>query len=121
VATTIIAPGRETEAANIRRSYIDGASMRASTGVDRPPENPLANAIEGWLVGCQAFIEPIHRLMKLPKYRDEVPAARRLTGVPLQKVLQRTADHHGVDVASLARKHRKQQSRDVAACLARIV
>ena len=40
--------------------------------------------------------------MKLPKYLDEVPAARRLQGVLLSVVLEETADHFGVDVASFA-------------------
>jgi chromosomal replication initiation ATPase DnaA len=57
--------------------------------------------------------------MKSPKYRDEVPAARRLEGVALAVVLEQTADHFGVDVASFARKHSKQPSRDIAAWLAR--
>ena len=34
-------------------------------------------------------------------------------------VLEQTADHFGVEVASFARKHSKQPSRDVAAWLAR--
>ena len=35
------------------------------------------------------------------------------------EVLEQTADHYGVDVASFATKHSKQRSRDVAAWLAR--
>ena len=71
-------------------------------GVNRPPENPLASASEGWLLGSAEFAERIKRLMKLPKYCDEVPAARRLQGVLLSVVLEETADHFGVDVASFA-------------------
>ena len=60
-----------------------------------------------------------HSLRNHQQYRDEVPAARRLSGLPLAVVLEQTADHFGVEVASFARKHSKQPSRDVAAWLAR--
>lgn len=58
-------------------------------------------------------------LTKSPKYSDEVPAARRLSGIPLAEVLKRTADYFGVEVADYATTHRKQPSRDVAAWLVR--
>ncbi len=88
-------------------------------GMDQPTENPFATAIEGWLVGSQQFVERIKRLMKSPTHGDEVPTARRLAGVRLSDVLEQTAEYYGVDVASFARKHSKQGSRDVAAWLAR--
>ena len=59
------------------------------------------------------------RLIESPKYQDEVPTSRRLTGVPLERVLSRTAEHYGVEVASFACKHIKDTGRDVAAWLAR--
>jgi hypothetical protein len=102
--------GKHPEAAY--RRFVDA-------GIDHPPQNPFATAIEGWLVGSQQFVERIKRLMKSPKYRDEVPMARRLAGVPLAEVLEQTAEHYGIDVASFSRKHSKQQSRDIAAWLAR--
>ncbi len=88
-------------------------------GVDHPPENPLATAIEGWLLGSQEFVARMKHLVKSPKYGDEVPAARRLAGISLSEVLKQTADHFGVDMTSFARKHNRQQSRDIAAWLAR--
>ena len=72
-------------------------------GVNRPPENPLASASEGWLLGSAEFAERIKRLMKLPKYRDEVPCRQpAVFRVLLSVVLEETADHLGVDVASFA-------------------
>jgi hypothetical protein len=88
-------------------------------GVDHPPENPLATAIEGWLVGSQEFVARITHLIKSPKHGDEVPAARPLAGISLSEVLKQTADHFGFDMTSFARKHNRQQSRDIAAWLAR--
>ncbi len=102
--------GRNPQAAY--RRFVDA-------GIDRPPENPFATAVGGWVVGSQKFVERIKWLVKFPKYDDEVPSARRLAGVSLEDVLERTADHYGTTVASFAHKHGKQTSRDVAAWLAR--
>lgn len=88
-------------------------------GVASPPENPLAGATEGWLLGSQEFVERVKRRVRSPKYRDEVPAARRIAGLPLQAVLERTATHYGVTVSSFAGKRTGQLSRDIAAWLAR--
>jgi len=88
-------------------------------GLDDPPRNPFATAIDGWLLGSQEFVARIKHLIKSPKHGDEVPSARRLAAIPLTAVLEQTADHFGVDVASFARKHHRQPSRDIAAWLAR--
>jgi len=90
-------------------------------GVDMPPQNPLSEATGGWLLGSQAFVERIKGLMKNPKYVDEVPLARRLSGIPLESLLQAVADHYRIDPASFLVKHSKETSRDVAAWLARRV
>jgi hypothetical protein len=89
------------------------------SGITDAPLNPLDAAVEGWLLGSQKFVDSIRQLIKSPKYQDEVPAARRISGVPLKTVLTRTAEHYGVEETSFARKHSKQLSRDVAAWLAR--
>ena len=102
--------GKRPEAAY--RRFVDA-------GVAASPENPLATAVAGWLVGSPQFVKRIKRLMKSPKHRDQVPRARRIGGLPLEDVLKRTADHYRVEVASFAWKHSKEPSRDVAAWLAR--
>jgi len=104
--------GKHPEAAY--RRFVD-------TGVELPPDNPLLEAAEGWLLGSQAFVRRIKGLMKKPRYGDEVPSARRLASVPLDDVLQVAADYFQVDRASFAIKHDKESSRDVAAWLARRV
>ena len=88
-------------------------------GIDEPPQNPLAAAAEGWLLGSSKFVERVKGRIKSPKYRDEVPTARRLSGIPMAKVLKKTASHYKVPVRSFARKHSKDPSRDVAAWLVR--
>ena len=102
--------GRHAEAAY--RRFVD-------EGVNKPAQNPLASAIDGWLIGSPQFAQRIQKMMESPKYADEVPAARRLNSLLLPEVLEQTADYFDVEVASFARKHSKQQSRDVAAWLAR--
>jgi len=56
-------------------------------GIANPPENPLNDAVDGWLLGSDKFVEKIKRFIKSPKYGDEVPMSRRMTGVPLGEVL----------------------------------
>ncbi len=87
-------------------------------GIDDPPQNPLAVAVEGGLLGSSKFVERIKRRITSPKYRDEVPSARRLSGIPLAEVLKKTAGYYNVPVSSLARKHSPDPTRDVAAWLA---
>jgi REP element-mobilizing transposase RayT len=94
------------------RRYVDA-------GIVKPPANPLADAVEGWLLGGREFVERIKRQLRSPKYGDEVPSARRLVTLPLAEVLSQTAAHYGVEPASFATKHSKELSRDVAAWLAR--
>lgn len=90
-------------------------------GLAKPPANPLAEAVEGWLLGSQEFVERMKRLVKSPRHEDEVPTVRRISGVSLDKVLRSTAAHYGVEVASFGRQRNKDQGRDVAAWLARQV
>ena len=66
-----------------------------------------------------SFVVRIKHLVNFPKYGDEVPLARRLVSIPLIRVLEAVVQHFEVDPASLAVKHSKACSRDVAAWLAR--
>ena len=88
-------------------------------GVVVPPENPLAEAVEGWLLGSHEFVDRIKRLVKRPQHVDEVPAARRLASASLAEALRVAAVHYGVDSASFSQKHSKLLARDLAAWLAR--
>lgn len=79
----------------------------------------MQKAIDGWLLGSQAFVDKIRRLMKQPKFQDEVPAARRLTSFPPSEVLAAVAAAYDVDQQTFRLKHNKATSRDIAALLAR--
>src|SRR3972149_1272889 len=39
-------------------------------GLANPPANPFQEAVHGWLLGSQPFIDRIRRLMKEPKHPD---------------------------------------------------
>ena len=89
------------------------------SGCSAPPENPMQKAIDGWLLGSQAFVEKVRRLMKKPKFQDEVPAARRLASFAPSQVLAAVAIAYDVAQETFAVKHNKAVSRDIAALLAR--
>jgi hypothetical protein len=88
-------------------------------GLEDPPDNPLDAAVEGWLLGSAAFVKRVKRSVQAPTHGDEVPAARRLAALPLQRVLRAVAEEFGGSVADFAARHSKSQSRDLAAWLAR--
>ena len=57
--------------------------------------------------------------VKSPSYSDDVSAARRLTEVALDDVLEQAANYYDVELASFKRRHSRELSRDLAACRAR--
>ncbi|MBN1854122.1 MAG: transposase [Pirellulales bacterium] len=89
------------------------------SGLENPHENPLAAAVDGWLLGSREFVERIKRLAKEPTHHDEVPLARRLRGIPLVDVLLATASHFEVDMTVFTEQRNALLCRDVAAWLAR--
>ena len=59
----------------LSRRYVD-------EGTVKPPANPLADVVEGWLLGGREFVERINRQLRWPQYGDEVPSALRLVAFP---------------------------------------
>ena len=90
--TTSIARGKASGVENTLspeaayRRFVDG-------GVDKPFQNPLARAIDGWLVGSRQFAQRIKNRMKSPQYADEVPAARRLNSIPLSEEVEEVLEN----------------------------
>ncbi len=39
-------------------------------GIDQPPVSPFADAIDGWLLGSQVFVDRIKQLMQEPQHAD---------------------------------------------------
>jgi hypothetical protein len=74
---------------------------------------------EGWLLGSEASVERIKRMLKIPIYQDEVPVARRVAAVSVATVLAAAAAEIQVQPSSFAVRHGKHLSRALAAWVAR--
>ena len=89
------------------------------SGIRQPPTSPFADAVDGWLLGSQAFVDRIKQLVNEPKHEDEVPQARRLRNLPLETVLEAVAHHFEVESTAFAEQRNALLARDIAAWLAR--
>jgi putative transposase len=88
-------------------------------GLRERVENPFREAADGWLLGSQEFVDRMRRQMPSPRYRDQVPLARRLACLPLAAILDAVAEHFGVAQDVFSECHTRTDSRDIAAWLAR--
>ena len=88
-------------------------------GIAEVPENPLGEAVSGWLLGSQEFVERMRTAMRRPANDDEVPAARRLGRLELDTILTAVSEHYGVPHDVFRRRRGGHISRDVAAWLSR--
>jgi REP element-mobilizing transposase RayT len=104
---------------------IGGANVEAAyrrfveAGLAKPPDNPFRDAVHGWLLGSQEFVDRIKRLMKEPTHRDEVPSARRLANLPVESVIAAVADYYETTPEAFCRRRSTAPGRDLAAWLAR--
>jgi len=87
-------------------------------GIDEPPERPLLEARHGWLLGSDAFVKQIKRQYSGTSQPDQVPAARRLSALDPQRVIEAVAEHYGVDSHSYRHRRGAAPGRDLAAYLA---
>lgn len=100
-----------------RRAY--GRFVKA--GVDTPPVSPFAKAVGGLLVGSEAFVARMRRMLADRPDDAGLPQLRRLQRRPeLPRIVQTVADHFGHDVDAWRRGRRVDDaSRAMAAYLAR--
>lgn len=101
-----------TDPAAAYRKYVE-------QGIEDPPENPLAKAAHGWLLGGGEFVDRIRGLMKSPRFADEVPRSRTLQAIGVETVLQGVAEHYGVEREEFHVRGPGSLARPVAAWLAR--
>jgi len=103
--------------AGARRAY--GRFVRA--GVDDPPPSPLAKAVGGLLLGSEAFVARVRRMLRDRPDDAAVPQLRRLQARPeLLRIVTEVAGHFGHDASDWCRGRRVDDaSRAVAAYLAR--
>jgi len=87
-------------------------------GLSDPPVNPLQAAREGWLLGSEAFLKKLKRTFCEPAQPDQVPAARRISSLEADNVIEAVAAHYGVSADSYRQRRSTAPGRDLAACLA---
>ena len=103
--------------ADARRAY--GRFVRA--GVDDPPPSPFAEAVGGLLLGSEAFVTRMRRMLQDRPDDGSLPQLRRLQPRPaLRRIVEEVADHFGHAPDDWRRGRRVDDaSRAVAAYLAR--
>ncbi len=88
------------------------------SGQEIPPANPLDDALEGWLLGSDGFLQKIKKLLNRPNHLDETPKARRLTSLDSKQVIASVAVYFSVSPSSYQSKRSAVAGRDLAAYLA---
>ena len=87
------------------------------SGLSQPPSSPFAAAQEGWLLGSQAFVERVKRLVKQPRQMDQVRQARQLL-LTSRDVIKAVANYYRVSPETYAEPRSSAAGRDLAAYLA---
>jgi hypothetical protein len=86
-------------------------------GLAQTIENPFHAAIEGWLLGSQAFVDRIKKMIKSTRQPDQVPQLRKIALTP-QEVLRTVAGFYEEEVLSYSIRRSTSRGRDMAAYLA---
>jgi REP element-mobilizing transposase RayT len=87
------------------------------SGLETPPPNPLANALEGWLLGSENFLKKVKKMLNNPKNIDQTPKVRRLTSLDRNQVIAAVAGYFKTTPASYQTKRSTAPGRDLAAYL----
>ena len=72
-------------------------AMVVEQGLESPPENPFTQAVHGFLLGSQSFVDKIRKEMKPPQFEDEVPRARLVKSFDLESVFEAVIRYYQVD------------------------
>ncbi len=90
----------------------------AESGQETPPANPRDDALEGWLLGSDGFLQKIKKPLNSPNHLDETPKVRRLTSLDSKQVNASVAVYFNVSPSSYQSKCSAVAGRDLAAYLA---
>ncbi len=88
------------------------------SGLESPPANPLDDALEGWLLGSDGFLQKIKKLINRSHHLDTTPNVRRLTSLNSKQVIANVAAYFNVSPSSYRSKRSTVAGRDLAAYLA---
>ncbi len=100
-----------------RRAY----TRFVRAGVEDPPPSPFAEALEGMLLGSDAFVARVRRLLNDRPTDRSVPQLQHIRGrPPLEEIVRVVGEHFGQDTTCWSSGRRSDDaSRAVAAYLAR--
>ena len=87
------------------------------SGVTNPPDNPLKEAFEGWLLGGEKFLGQIKRLISASGNGSGSCSAKLLCSLTPQGVIAVVAKFFSVDAIAYRQKRANVEGRDLAAYL----
>ena len=99
---------------NAERAYRKFVEAR----IEEPPESPLSSALEGWLLGSEAFLKRMKSLLAKPRQMDQVPRARRLSSIKASEAISIVAEYFETTVESFQTRRAASLARDIAAWMA---
>jgi putative transposase len=99
------------DAAVAYRRYVDSGR---SIG-----ENPLANALSGWILGSESFLKKAIALAESDDDQKRQRTARRLKAVTAEQIIEETASYYDVSPAEYVGFRSLAAGREVAAFLCR--
>lgn len=88
-------------------------------GIVAPPESPWRAAHHGWLLGSEAFVERLARMVRGQPPREPRRELRRLQALSLAQVTQAVCSYYEVTPADLRRRGSRHPARSALAYLAR--
>ena len=88
------------------------------SGLESPPSNPLDDALEGWLLGSEAFLKKVKKIFSKPQHVDQTPKARCLTSLDANQVIATVAAYFKATPSTYQSKRSTAPGRDLAAYLA---
>ena len=88
------------------------------SGIDQPPKSPLAEALDGWLLGSESFLAKVKILLKQPPKMDQVPKAKALSSYTPVGVIETVAEYYQTTAKSYQVPRSMVNGRDLAAWMA---
>jgi hypothetical protein len=98
--------------ASAYRAYVE-------QGIADPPPNPFLNAIDGWILGSQEFVEWLRERVDLTQSPADMPNLRRFLTVSLPDLLARVSQYYSIPAAQVLHRRTRHISRAVVAWLSR--
>jgi REP element-mobilizing transposase RayT len=89
------------------------------SGIDKPPASPLRQAQHGWILGSDAFVERVARLVRGNPPAEQRRELRRLQAISLPRLCQVVCTYYDIKPLDLSRRGSRDPARAAFAYLAR--